>query len=60
MGPYLVFGQLQGGAMGSHISLIQSLGSDNAGFRRVSRVLDLLLILLGAVLGLLLLPGSAE
>lgn len=46
--------------MGSHISLIQSLGSDSAGFRRVSRVLDLVLILLGAVLGLLLFPGSAE
>lgn len=46
--------------MGSHISLIQSLGSDNAGFRRAPRVLDLLLILLGAVLGLLLFPGSAE
>ncbi len=46
--------------MGSHISLIQSLGSDHDGFRRASRVLDLLLILLGAFLGLLLFPGSAE
>ncbi len=46
--------------MGSHISLIPSPRLGYAGFRRVSRVLDLLLILLGAVLGLLLFPDRAE
>ncbi len=46
--------------MGSHISLMQSLGLVNAGYRRVSMVLDPVLVLLGAVLGLLLFPGSPE
>lgn len=46
--------------MGSHISLIRSLGLDNGGVRGTSRVLDLVLILLGALLGLLLFSGSVE
>jgi len=46
--------------MGSHISLMQSLGLGNGGFRGAWRALDLALILLGALLGLLLFPGTAE
>ncbi len=46
--------------MGSHIPLIRFPGLDRNGFQGVSRILDLALILLGAVLGLLLYPGGAE